>query len=284
MVRRCAVLTIILLAVASATVQAGRKEHISESIDAEGARRIEATMDFAAGEFTISPDDINEVAQIEVDYDPRRVGCDIEYSVRGSTGRLSLESELNRKRNVDSENNRWDIILSDRYPMSLDMEMAACDVNIDLGGLPLTELYLEIGAASGDIEFSSPNPRQMSEFKLEAGAASVQMWKLGNANFERFDFDGGAGSFELDFRGEYQDEAKIKIEIGLGSAELTFPDDIPIRIETGGSEWFSSVDFHNDDLDEIDDGIYESPGYEDAEIRISLELEVSLGSIDIYFR
>jgi hypothetical protein len=168
--------------------------------------------------------------------------------------------------------------------MTLEIEVGACDAEFDLGGIPLTELTIEIGAASGEIDFSRPNPERLEEIDIEAGAASVAVLNIGNANFEQFNFEGGAGSFELDFCGKYKDEAEISIEIGLGSAEVILPRDIPVRIETGDPGWFSTIDFHNDDLDEVEDGVYESEGFDDASVRIYLELEVGLGSIDVYFK
>ncbi|MDH3889944.1 MAG: toast rack family protein [candidate division Zixibacteria bacterium] len=284
MVRRLTTITIVLILVAAVAVVAGRIEHFSKEIEAEGAKKVDVVIDLAAGEFYITTKDMAQVATVEVEYDSRRIECVVEYNVHGSTGELLLESALRRKRNIDTEENRWEVVLSDRYPMTLEMEVGACDAEIDLGGIPLTELMLEVGAASGEIDFSEPNPERLGEIDIEAGAASVAIMNIGNANFEQFSFEGGAGSFELDFRGDYKDEAEISIEIGLGSAEIILPRDIPVRVETGDPGWFSTVDFHNDDLDEVDDGVYESDDFEDADVRIYLDLEVGLGSIDIYFK
>jgi len=75
-----------------------------------------------------------------------------------------------------------------------------------------------------------------------------------------------------------------RLEIGLGSADIILPRDVPIRVETENSNWLSSIDFHHDNLDEIDDGIYESNDFEDADTRIVLVIEVGLGSIDLYWK
>lgn len=284
MVRRLTAITTILLLVVAVAAVAGRVEQFSKKVDAEGAKKIEVVVELAAGEFYISAADMSEVATVEVEYDSRRVECVVDYDVRGATGQLLLESTLLRRRNIDTEDNIWEVVLSDRYPMTLDIEVGACDAEFDLGGIPLTELTIEIGAASGEIDFSRPNPERLEEIDIEAGAASVAVLNIGNANFEQFSFEGGAGSFELDFRGEYTAEAEISVEIGLGSAEIILPRDIPVRIETGDPGWFSTIDFHNDDLDEVEDGVYESEGFEDARVRIFLEIEVGLGSIDVYFK
>ena len=284
MVRRLTAITIILILIAAVVAVAGRVEQFSQKVDPEGAKKVEVVVDLAAGEFYITAADMAEVATVEVEYDSRRVECVVDYDVHGTTGQLLLESTLLRKRNIDTEENIWEVVLSDRYPMTLEMEIGAADAEFDLGGIPLTEFMLEIGAASGEIDFSKPNPERLEKIDIQAGAASVTLMNIGNANFEEFSFEGGAGSFELDFRGEYKDEAEIFIEIGLGSAEIILPRGIPVRIETGDPGWFSTIDFHDDDLDEVSDGVYESEGFEDASVRIYLELDIGLGFIDIYFK
>ncbi len=284
MLLRTSALAILIIFVLTFSASAGRMEHLSEKIDAEGADKIEVSIEFGAGEIILSSDDMAEVATVDVDYDPRRIECEIDYHVRRGTGYLHLESIIRHKRNIDTEKNLWEVVLSDRYPMVLEIEAGACSAEMDLGGIPITELSIEIGAASGEFDFSRPNPERMEEFDVDAGAASLEFRNLGNANFERFNFDGGAGSFDLDFRGKYTGESEISIDIGLGSAEIILSKDIPVRIETGEPGWFSTVDFHNDDLDEVRDGIYESDDFDEADIRITLELDVGLGSVDIYFR
>ncbi len=284
MLLRVLVPAILIILVLTFSVSAGKMEHLSEKIDAEGAEKVEVSIEFGAGEIIISSDDMAEVATVDVDYDPRRIECEIDYNVRRGTGHLYLESIIRRKRNIDTEKNLWEVVLSNRYPMVLEIEAGACDAEMDLGGIPITELSIEIGAAVGEVDFSRPNPRRMVDFDVDAGAASLEFRNLGNANFEQFNFDGGAGSFDLDFRGKYTGESEISIDIGLGSAEIILPKGIPVRVETGEPGWFSSVDFHNDDLDEVRDGIYESDDFDEADIRITLELDVGLGSVDIYFK
>jgi len=284
MVPRTFVSAIALAATIALAAVADSLEHLSKKIDAEGAKRIDVAIEFGAGEIILTSADMAEVATVEVDYDPRRIECTVDYSVRGGAGRLLVKSELLRKRNVDTEENLWEVVLSNRYPMVMEIEAGACDAELDLGGIPIEELKLEIGAASGELDFSQPNPERMKELDIDAGAASLDFRNLGNANFERFNFDGGAGSFELDFKGRYTGESEISIDIGLGSGEIVLPTDVPVRIETGEPGWFSSVNLHDDHLDEVDDGVFESDDYNTADVRILLEIDVGLGSVDIYFR
>lgn len=273
--------SLLALFLASAAL-AGKIEHVTESVSATEAKTIEIDGELGAGKFTITTESIPELARFDIEYDKRSVKYYVDYNEKGETGYLSFESERRKNINFDDNENTWNIVFSDKYESKLDLDIGACDAKIDFGGLPLKELSIDFGAASGIIEFSKPNPVRMDEFRLNAGASSLKLEMLGNANFSRFDFAGGVGSFELDFRGECVGESEITIEIGLGSADITLPQDIPIKIITSGGNFLSSVEFHGD-LD-IDGEDYESEGFRTAKNRIILHLEVGLGSADIYWK
>ena len=282
--RNALTVSLALVVLLAGLVMAGRKEHETHRIDAEGAKKIEVELEFSAGELRIIPEDMSEAAVLDVLYDPHRVEYDIEYNVSKATGHLSIETDHHKHKSIDTDDNKLEMILSTRYTTSLEMDIGACDAEIDLGGIPLEYLDLDIGAASGDIDFSEPNPMRLKEINIDAGASSLDMHSIGNANFELMSFSGGAGSFDLDFRGQYKGESTIDIDIGVSSADIILPRGIPARVETSGSNWLSSVDFHNDDLEEIDDDIYESPDFQDAETRIILTIDVGLGAVDVYWK
>jgi hypothetical protein len=282
--RNTLMVCLVLVVLLAELVMAGRKEHETYRIDAEGAKKIDVQFEFGAGELRIIPEDMSEAAVLDVLYDPRRVNYDIAYDVSKATGHLSIETDHRRHKSIDTDDNKLEMILSSRYPTSLEMDIGACDAEVDLGGINLEYLDIDIGAASGDIDFSEPNPMRLKEIDIDAGASSLDIHSIGNANFELMSFSGGAGSFDLDFRGKYDGESTIDIDIGVSSADVILPLEIPVRVETSGSNWLSSVDFYNDDLEEIDDDIYESPDFQDAQTRIILKIDIGLGAIDLYWK
>ncbi|MFH2048230.1 MAG: toast rack family protein [bacterium] len=261
---------------------AGKLSHEEFNIGAEKAKSIEAKIDFGAGEIIVNADDIDDVVKGEIGYEPKTVEFRHDYEVEDGVGELYLESDHKDNFDIDTEENKWDITFSTKYPMSLNMDIGACEAEMDLGGLQLQNLTFEVGASSSIIEFSRPNPVRMDKIKIDAGASSLEMKNFGNANFKYFSFDGGVGSFKLDLRGKYTDNSRVTISVGVGSMDLTLPKDIPIRVETNGAGWLSSIDFHRTDLEATDDDVYESDDYEDADIRLLVEIDVGLGSVDIY--
>ncbi|MCP4685710.1 MAG: hypothetical protein GY867_09725 [bacterium] len=260
---------------------ADRTEEVLEVVETEGADQLEIEIDFGAGKLDIVSADMEEAAKLEIFYSPRYVSYDIDYSTRGNTGRLFLESDLRRHSDMDDIDNDWELTLSRRYPVSLEMDIGASESIIDLGGIPLTRLVMDVGATSGVIDFSEPNPERLRDFDLDIGASSVEITGLANANFERMDISSGAASCELDFRGDFKGESEVDLEVGVGSVDIIIPRGLAVRIE-GDENWFSSFDFHGLDIDQIDDDLWESPGFDRAEDRLTIMIDVSMGSVDIY--
>ncbi|RKX23376.1 MAG: hypothetical protein DRP45_10555 [Candidatus Zixiibacteriota bacterium] len=277
---RIAVAVIVGVITLSALALAGRTEHVSEVIFAEEAERLEVTIDFGAGELEISTADMEEAARLDIDYTPRRVAYDTEYFKRGKTGRLFLESKHRGDDWDDDTDNEWELVLSTRYEMILELDIGACETRMDLGGIPLTEVDIDMGASSGIIEFSEPNPVRLETFDIDVGASSLEIDGLANANVERITFSCGAASCDLDFRGDFRGETELDIDVGVGSADIVVPRGLAVRVECNGG-FFSSVDFHGVKLREVDDDIWETADFEDADDRILIRADVGLGSVDI---
>ncbi len=273
-----------LVLVAAVSVFAAKIVHKTETVEAKGAKTLDVKCTFGAGNLSISPSAMDDAARLDIDYAPDKVDYNVDYEVSGETGHLTMESDLRSHIHMDGDDNNWDAVFSTKYPMDLILKIGACEADMDLGGIPLTEASIEIGAASGKLDFSAPNPKRCRDLKFEAGASSLKINHLGNASFDFMKFSGGAGSFTVDFRGKYQGESEADMEIGLGSAEIVLPRELPVRIETDGDNWFSSVDVHGGDVEEIHKGVYESPEYAKAADRLRLKLDVGLGSVDLYFK
>jgi len=262
---------------------ADRSEHVVDSIPAAGISKLIVDIDFGAGELDIVGEDMAEVAKYDIYYSPRWVTWEKDFSVKDSSGYLKFRSEQRHRSSDRDVDNEWQLVLSNRYPMELIMEIGACEGDIDLGGIPLTDLSLDVGAASARIDFSKPNPQRLTEFSVDVGASSCEFTNLGNANVERMSFQCGAAKCELDFRGAFHGETELTVDVGVGSADIILPKDIGVRVE-GDDDWFSSLDFHGLRLDRVGRDAWETEGFEQAKDRISIEVDVGMGSVDIYTR
>ena len=148
---------------------------------------------------------------------------------------------------LDGLKNEWDFKLGNQ-PMSLTVESGAYDGTFEFGGLSLTNLTVKDGAANVELAFSEPNQTEMSVFSYASGASDVKMKGLANANFSIFDFSAGAGDYTLDFSGDLQRDASIKIESGFSNVMVIVPEGVNavVTVESGvsnvsaGSGWSQS--------------------------------------------
>ena len=132
--------------------------------------------------------------------------------------------------------NEWDLKLGDT-PMDLKIEAGAYEGNFDFGGLALKNLSIKDGAANVILAFSEANQSEMSTFVYETGASDVKMSGLANANFSLMDFSSGAGDYTLDFSGELQRDASIKISSGLSNIIIVVPEGVNaiVTVDSGAS-------------------------------------------------
>ena len=164
-------------------------------------------------------------------------GGDIEIKQGDLDGRLPF----------DGMKNKWDLRLGNT-PMDLTIDAGAYDGNMELGGLALKSLTVKDGAAHVDVSFSEPNLIEMSRLAYSTGASEVTLSGLANANFSTFEFDGGAGSYTLDFSGELQRDASVKVDSGLSELIIIVPEGVnaTLTIEGGltdintGNGWSQS--------------------------------------------
>lgn len=123
--------------------------------------------------------------------------------------------------------------VSIRRPFALSMDLGASDhTQVDLGGMPITEADIKIGAGQAKFDCSMPNPQEMDLFSLKAGAAELALKGLGNCGARKLAIDGGAASVTIDFGGQLQRDMNASIRTGMAATEVVIPKTTAARIRT----------------------------------------------------
>jgi len=130
--------------------------------------------------------------------------------------------------------NEWDLKLG-KTPIDLSINAGAYTGSMDFSGVPLTQLVIRDGASKNTIVFSQPNPVKMARLEYYTGASNVEISGLANANFDEMRFEGGAGSFTLDFSGKLQRNGHVRIVGGVNDIHLTIPSGMPVTINLTGA-------------------------------------------------
>ena len=176
----------------------------------------------------------------------------------------------------DRESGELTLELARGVPMDLDLEFGAVRADLDLGGLALTNLELSTGASESTIDISEPNRVEMEAARFAVGAAEFTVHNLGNLNAEVIDIDAGVGSLVLGLDGDWQRSTELSIDMGLGVLELQIPQGLGVRLRK--DSFLTALD--SEGLVKRGD-TYESLDWDDAEYRVTIELDAAFGSVKV---
>ena len=130
--------------------------------------------------------------------------------------------------------NNWTLQLG-KAPMTLRIDAGAYEGDLDLSGLTLRSLAIKDGASKVQVKFTAPNPGQMDSFTYNTGASTVVLAGLANANFQQMKFQGGAGSYALDFSGDLRTDAVVSVKAGVGSVQISIPPGTSSQVNVSGA-------------------------------------------------
>lgn len=168
------------------------------------------------------------------------------------------------------------LVVPDRVPLELDLELGGTQSALELGGLSLTALRLECGATDATLQFSSPNRSRMRDVEIDVGAADFTAVNLGNAGAEQIRLRGGVGVIDLDFGGTWTRDMTVSTRLAVGKLLLRIPNDVGLRLEVQRV----ATGFEHEGLAKRDDAWY-SDNYDRAPHKLYLRAETFFGKIEI---
>jgi hypothetical protein len=154
-----------------------------------------------------------------------------ENQVEIKQGDLQISGIPNFKNDIKNE---WQLSLATNTPLNLKINAGAYSGRYELGGLELENLSITDGASDVNLNFGEPNLAEMTTLRYNTGASTVTLENLGNANFATLIFQGGAGTYKLDFNGELRQDAVVNIESGVSTIVLVVPEGTPAQVSFEG--------------------------------------------------
>jgi len=220
------------------------------------------------------------------DESPRMV---VDYSIRNRVGYMDVvlgegtEEGGNHRGSFRfsslGESAKWYMRFSDAIPISFDLTLGLGKGDFDLSGLQVKDFNLSTGASDVTLSFDERNTTIIENMNIESGVSKFVARNLGNANFKRFRFQGGVGSYLLDFNGKIEKEVDVEVEVGLGVLTMIIPKEVGVRLmyeETWVSRLDCDSDFHT-----TTDNVYTSDNLGTAATRMNIRVDSGLGSVKI---
>jgi len=240
-----------------------------------GDDEVRVAVSYGAGRFTVRSIDEGLLYRMNLTYDEDAYEPVADFS--GDRLDLGVESiRGGRSRRGRREAGELALELGRGVPMRLDLKFGAVRADIDLGGLELTALELSTGASESSIDISELNRAQIGTARFEVGAAEFTARHLGNLNAERIEVDAGVGSLTLWLNGDWQRDARLSIDLGLGALELRVPEGLGLDIRK--DSFLTSLD--SEGLVKRGDS-YRSLDWDEADRKITVDLDAAFGSVKV---
>jgi hypothetical protein len=241
-------LALLLLVATIGPVVAGLTDRYVFEVPREGTTRFEGVFDLALGSVRIGEARPGMVFQAEVTIaeDQLRPDLRLDRANRYTNVRLGFESGSARQgvslRGFRQRHrNEWLLYFDRETPLDLRFDLGLADADLDLSGFRVERLSLSAGMATTRLAFDRPNPVEMTDLRVDAGASRFRGEGLGNARFRRMVFNGGAGSYSLDFSGgPLPAGARADIDVGVSRVHLRLPEGHPVVLEAPES-WLARI-------------------------------------------
>jgi hypothetical protein len=146
----------------------------------------------------------------------------LSVTQEGSRARVS-QSPTARSLPASARPPSLDLQLGTARPYQLVIDGGANETVADLGGISLTRLVVHHGAGRSDVDFSRPNPAEMTVLEVAAGGVAMDLRNLANANFAAMTVSGGAAQYRIDFGGELRRDGEVKLNAGVASIDVRLP-------------------------------------------------------------
>lgn len=257
-----------------AAAQSWRNVTMSRQISGEDHLQVQVS--YGAGHFRVKPtSEAGLLYSMQLRYDEDVFEPHADYE--GERLHLGVEG-IGKSIHLGNKNSsgEMDLSLTREVPMDLDLEFGAVRADLDLGGLSLSRLELSTGASESTVDVSEPNPLEMRTATFEVGAADFTARHLGNLNAKHIDVSAGVGGVTLWFNGQWQQDASVSIDMGLGSLELRFPEGLGVRLTK--DSFLTSLD--SEGLVKRGDSYY-SLDWDNAERKITIDLDAAFGSVKV---
>jgi|GEM_PF-169669 len=213
-------------------VEVGELKTGSRSVEVEGADSVKANLRLAIGELDVGGGAAeNRLMEADFAYNVAAWEPSVDYGVVGDSGALEVRQRgLTEGIPTQDVRNEWDVRLSEDVPVDLAVQMGGGVGNLDLDGLDLTGLNLDVGAGSTRVDLSGDWGRDLSA-TVRGGAGEVTVLlpgrmgvrvnagtRLGRVNAEGFQRDGEA--YVNDAYGDSGNTLEVDITGGVGQINL----------------------------------------------------------------
>lgn len=195
-------------------------------LDLAGARYVISTVP-GSGDVVIDSSEAEGPFDVKKKVVVRKSGLTVEkIHCQGTRRRLHSRSE-----DVDDSKGYWEtirVMIPRDRAVDLDLVVHRGESEIDLGGMSLTGLRIELLSGDHALRVTEPIRGTLDRVSARASRGDFHMSGLANIRAREFLFSGSAGDFDLDFDGDWREDVDpiIRLHASMGDLTVGIPDDV----------------------------------------------------------
>ncbi len=228
------------------------------------------------GQISIKPARDSVRYRATLRYDARAVQPIYSFAADSGALRIGSREREGRESSRGRRAATLELTLGGTAPFAVDVRAGAAETDLDLTGLPVTNLAVSSGASDTRVRFDRPNPVAMKRLTLSTGAASIVADRLGNANAEEIVIRSTVGEVQLDLSGTWQRDAEVRAELTLGALSIRVPADVGVYVEASRTV----ASFSHPGLVERD-GAYVSANWDSAPRKLRIYAQTVVGVLKV---
>lgn len=221
------ILPLAALCVGCVVQHAGPTQHDFQAIDRDKAEMVSVRLQMGAGKLRIDTG-TDKLVAADFTYNVPAWKPEVRYTKSADRGTLTIEQPPTEGIHMAGTEYEWDLRMNRDVPLDLDLKFGAGEAHLDVGGLTLR-------------------------------GVSVDM---------------GVGQLDLDLRGSPKKSYDVQVHGGVGEAVVHLPSDVGVEAEAeGGLGSIEASGFQHEG------NRYYNSAWEDAKVRIHLDIHGGVGSI-----
>jgi hypothetical protein len=140
--------------------------------------------------------------------------------------------------NDDNNRPRLTLLIPPAVPIELSLNVSMGESRIELGGLTLSGLGLDLSMGDHEVDFKQPVVDGVTRLRLNASMGNVRVLNLGNARAKSVDASGSMGNLTADLGGDWRpgSEAELTFTQSMGEVRVNVPTKVRLDADVRDSE------------------------------------------------
>ena len=130
------------------------------------------------------------------------------------------------------------LLIPPGVPIDLSLNVSMAESRIDLGGLTLNDLGLDLSMGNHEVDFRQPVVDGITNLRLNTRMGRVSVENLGNARAKSVDASGSMGNLTADLGGDWKpgSEAELSFTYSMGEVRVRVPNKVRLEADVRDSE------------------------------------------------